>query len=314
MTTHFGKYRAFVRENTDPERLGRVRLEIPAVLGTGPDNWSEWASPCFPFGGNDDSGMFMVPDVGASVWAEFEGGDAQYPIWVGVWLAKTDPGEQPVESCRLCSEATCQDCEDAASASKEHTKWHGHPDYYCPRVRVLMKSETGHTILADDKDGSERLALIDRGGAGLQFRCPVKPEDQVGNILRRGERDAREDTGIPLDHIDDEAGAEVLLTDVCGQRLLMVAQKDKERVVILSRNQDGTREQKIEIDSTLGHEMIRLYGLNSGQEIVIDGTLGAERIQMRDAAGSVVILDGRGGNVVVRPRNMMLVERLPQEE
>jgi hypothetical protein len=87
----FGKYRAFVRDNNDPERLGRARLEIPAVLGTGQEHWSEWAYPCFPYGGNEDSGMFYVPEVGASVWAEFEGGQAQHPIWSGVWL-RPEPG------------------------------------------------------------------------------------------------------------------------------------------------------------------------------------------------------------------------------
>ena len=94
----YGKYRAFVRDNNDPERLGRVRLEIPAVLGSGRENWSEWAAPCFPYGGNDDTGMFLIPEEGASVWAEFEGGVVQYPIWTGVWLAKSNPGEQtPVQ-------------------------------------------------------------------------------------------------------------------------------------------------------------------------------------------------------------------------
>ena len=39
-----------MRDNNDPERLGRCRLEIPAVLGTGQANWSEWAAPCFPYG------------------------------------------------------------------------------------------------------------------------------------------------------------------------------------------------------------------------------------------------------------------------
>ena len=58
----YGKYRAFVRDNHDPERLGRLRLEIPAVLGTGKENRSEWATPCFPYGGNDDIGMFLVPE------------------------------------------------------------------------------------------------------------------------------------------------------------------------------------------------------------------------------------------------------------
>ncbi len=48
----YGKYRAFVRDNNDPERLGRIRLEIPAVLGSGRENWSEWAAPCFPYGDN----------------------------------------------------------------------------------------------------------------------------------------------------------------------------------------------------------------------------------------------------------------------
>ena len=80
----YGKYRAFVRDNHDPERLGRCRLEIPAVLATGKPNWSDWASPCFPYGGNDDEGSFLVPHEGASVWAEFEGGDVQFPIWSGV--------------------------------------------------------------------------------------------------------------------------------------------------------------------------------------------------------------------------------------
>src|SRR3990170_5809615 len=108
----YGKYRAFVRDNNDPERLGRCRLEVPAVLGVGKENWSDWAWPCFPYGGNDDIGTFLVPEEGASVWAEFEGGDPQYPIWTGVWLAKSNPGEQPEESKRLCSEPTCHDCED----------------------------------------------------------------------------------------------------------------------------------------------------------------------------------------------------------
>ena len=51
--------------------------------GSGRENWSEWAAPCFPYGGNDDTGMFLVPEEGASVWAEFEGGVVQYPIWTG---------------------------------------------------------------------------------------------------------------------------------------------------------------------------------------------------------------------------------------
>jgi len=190
----YGKYRAFVRDNNDPERLGRCRLEIPAVLGTGRENWSEWAWPCFPYGGNEDVGVFLVPEEGASVWAEFEGGNVQYPIWTGVWLAKSNPGEQPEESKRLCSDPTCRDCEDKVEHRPdrhddlEHKKYHGHPPYYCPRRKVLLKTETGHTIVVDDRDEEEFLKVIDRGGQILHMECRVKRDVQVGNTRRRGEK------------------------------------------------------------------------------------------------------------------------------
>jgi len=146
----YGKYRAFLRDNNDPERLGRCRLEIPAVLGTGKENWSEWAWPCFPYGGNEDIGLFLVPEEGASVWAEFEGGNVQYPIWSGVWLAKSNPGEQPEESKRLCSDPTCHDCEDKVEHKPdrrddlEHKKHHrrttARAARFCSRPRPATPS------------------------------------------------------------------------------------------------------------------------------------------------------------------------------
>jgi type VI secretion system (T6SS) baseplate-like injector VgrG len=41
---HFGKYRASVVDNVDPEQMARIRVEVPDVLGTTP---SEWAMPVF---------------------------------------------------------------------------------------------------------------------------------------------------------------------------------------------------------------------------------------------------------------------------
>jgi hypothetical protein len=139
--------------------------------------------------------MFLVPEEGASIWAEFEGGQVQYPIWSGVWLAKSNPGEQPEEAKRLCDEAQCQDCEDAKEHNEppdslEHKKYHDHPPFYCPRRKVLLKTETGHTIAVDDKDGEEFLKIIDRAGQIIEMLCPVKPESQAGNSLPRRTRDA----------------------------------------------------------------------------------------------------------------------------
>jgi len=126
-----------VRDNRDPEQLGRLRLEIPAVLGTGPDAWSDWASPCLPYGGNPDCGLYLIPEVGASVWAEFEMGDPQSPIWSGVWLAGTNSGEMPAE----------------ASAN--------------PITCKVLKTAAGHTILLEDAVGHQRVLIRDAGGQHL---------------------------------------------------------------------------------------------------------------------------------------------------
>ncbi|MHB1000744.1 MAG: phage baseplate assembly protein V [Armatimonadota bacterium] len=166
----YGKYRAFVRDNHDPERLGRCRLEIPSVLGVGKDNWSDWAAPCFPYGGTDNVGMFLVPEEGASVWAEFEGGEPQHPIWSGMWLAMSNPGEMPDEAKRLCNVVTCASCpdrDDHASSradNLEHRKYHNHPPYYCTKMKVLAKTTLGHAILLDDKDNTACIRIIDSSG------------------------------------------------------------------------------------------------------------------------------------------------------
>ena len=85
-----GKYRATVLLNTDPEMRGRLQLLIPDVLGMVP---STWAEACVPLAGptGPPMGVYMVPPIGAGVWAEFEQGDINYPLWVGCrWGATSD--------------------------------------------------------------------------------------------------------------------------------------------------------------------------------------------------------------------------------
>lgn len=310
----YGKYRAFVRDNNDPERLGRCRLEIPAVLGVGKENWSEWAWPCFPYGGNDDVGMFLVPEEGASVWAEFEGGDPQYPIWTGVWLAMSNPGEQPEESKRLCSDPTCSDCEDKnehqtdRADGLEHGKFHGHPPYYCPRRKVLVKTETGHTIVMDDKDEEEFLKIIDRAGQIFHMHCPVKAKVQVGNSRRRGVHDS--ETGdSPFDTQRDikDSKAFVQVTDLCRQFLRLEAWQDKEKIHILSCDKSRSRWQKILIDTTKGRESISIWGLGGAQEVRVISAAGREQIRFKDKSGSKVIMDGANGHIVVRSTRKVLI-------
>jgi hypothetical protein len=76
---YYGKYRGTVVNNIDPEQRGRIQAIIPDVLGLIP---SSWAMPCVPIAGKQE-GIFVIPQIGAGVWMEFEQGESDYPIWVG---------------------------------------------------------------------------------------------------------------------------------------------------------------------------------------------------------------------------------------
>ncbi|MCB0001950.1 MAG: baseplate assembly protein [Anaerolineae bacterium] len=76
---YYGKYRGTVINNIDPEQRGRIMAIAPDVQGLIP---LSWALPCVPIA-SKLGGTFMVPQIGAGVWMEFEQGDPDYPIWVG---------------------------------------------------------------------------------------------------------------------------------------------------------------------------------------------------------------------------------------
>lgn len=87
---YYGIYRGTVANNVDPMQLGRIMAIVPDVGGAIP---STWAMPCVPLAGKQ-MGTFFVPQIGAGVWIQFEGGDPDYPVWTGGWWGNT--AEVPV--------------------------------------------------------------------------------------------------------------------------------------------------------------------------------------------------------------------------
>ena len=66
-----GFYRAYVVDAKDPQGLRRVRLQIPAVFGDVPTGWAE---PLFES---------LLPREGSRVWAAFEAGHKDLPLYLG---------------------------------------------------------------------------------------------------------------------------------------------------------------------------------------------------------------------------------------
>jgi hypothetical protein len=79
----YGIYRGVVSNANDPEKLGRVKLTIPQVLGSQETGWAWPYSP---------SGIHLEPPtIGQGAWAMFEGGDLSFPIWLGVFGETKNP-------------------------------------------------------------------------------------------------------------------------------------------------------------------------------------------------------------------------------
>ncbi len=146
---YYGKHRGYVSNVTDPLSLGRLKAYVPRLLG---EAETGWAMPCAAYAG-PDQGFYAVPDVGAGVWMEFEGGDLSRPIWSGTWWGK--PGNEDIGQ----SDSTAR----AAPATSEIPKEHYPERIVEPGVRML-KTATGHYILLDDRQGSARVEIRDYVG------------------------------------------------------------------------------------------------------------------------------------------------------
>jgi uncharacterized protein involved in type VI secretion and phage assembly len=141
---YFGKYRGLVTDNNDPDNLGRLKAKVPRVLG---DEESGWALPAFAYGGAAEQGFFAVPDVGAGVWIEFEGGDLSYPVWAGTWYT--------------------------SGAIPESAK---------PGKKVL-KTRSGHKLVLDDDGGT--LELTDSNGNSITMDSSgIEISDANGNSIK----------------------------------------------------------------------------------------------------------------------------------
>ncbi|MGK7890129.1 MAG: phage baseplate assembly protein V [Leptolyngbyaceae cyanobacterium] len=86
---YFGKYTGTVVDNRDEKNLGRLKIKIPNMYG---DQEVVEAYPAPPFG------MYFLPQIGDTVWVEFEGGHSEgveATLWTSI---KARPGDWPSEA------------------------------------------------------------------------------------------------------------------------------------------------------------------------------------------------------------------------
>lgn len=112
----------------DPEKLGRVKLQLPQY-GDQPTDWARIASPM----AGKDRGFFFQPEVGDEVLVAFENGDPRRVYVLGALWSKVDtPPDR--------------------DGNDTQNNWR------------FIKSRSGHIVKLDDTQGKEKIEVIDKSG------------------------------------------------------------------------------------------------------------------------------------------------------
>jgi uncharacterized protein involved in type VI secretion and phage assembly len=135
---YYGKYRGTVVNNIDPMQMGRLTVQVPDVKGLIP---STWAMPCFPISGKQ-MGAYMIPQIGAGVWVEFEQGDPDFPIWSGCWYGSA--AEVPALALAGIPVSPNIVIQTAAQNAIVISDVPG------PTGGIMLKSTTGATLIVND--------------------------------------------------------------------------------------------------------------------------------------------------------------------
>lgn len=172
-------YRGIVVDNLDATRKGRVKVRIPQIHGIEgentftPTNALPWATCAIQPAGHD-SGMFLPPNIGDTVFVTFEAGMQQFPIYFGgIYTVRSedDSENKGVASRKLYNERIAPvTTDDLPLEVKEGTE------------RVIYKSLKGAIIYIDDQDGHEKIQITDQSGQSIIMENLSKEE-----VKRRGE-------------------------------------------------------------------------------------------------------------------------------
>lgn len=135
---YYGIYRGTVVNNIDPMQLGRISAIVPDVGSVIP---STWATPCVPLAGKQ-MGTFMVPQIGAGVWIQYEAGDPDRPVWTGGWWGIA--AEVPV----LALAGVPGNPNIVLQSTLQNTVVIS--DLPGPTGGIMLKSTTGATIIVND--------------------------------------------------------------------------------------------------------------------------------------------------------------------
>src|SRR5438105_12325230 len=112
----------------DPNKLGRIKVQLPRLPGGPETDWARVAQPAAGAG----RGFYWLPEVGDEVLIAFELGQANRPYVLGaLWNGKDKPM-------------------DGAYQNDNSTR--------------MIQTKSGHKVILSDKSGDEKIVIADKSG------------------------------------------------------------------------------------------------------------------------------------------------------
>jgi len=195
-----GSQRAVVKENQDPEQLGRVRVQFLWQQEQDDSLLTPWIRIAQPHGGGD-KGFYFVPEIGEEVMVGFENGNAEKPYITGTLYH----GNQRPES-----------------------KWHNENN----DIKAI-RTRNGHTVEIHDAGEGGFIKIYDHEKENyvLTFSTDEKliKLESTGNIEFHAEKDIIMKAGNNIDmkaekDMNREAGGNI--KETAGKNISTKAEED----------------------------------------------------------------------------------------
>ena len=155
-------YRATVLDNNDPEKLGRVKVQI-ATLGSN----GVWAYPGLFSGMGYQTGAFILPPKGSVVFVTFEYSDEHRPIYFGGLPSRFSEDRYVNYGPFIYGGASVYASGDDI------------PTEYTGTQTIVYKSPTGNIIYIDDSDLYNAIVLKNQFGQQFSIAREYDPVDDT---------------------------------------------------------------------------------------------------------------------------------------
>lgn len=147
----YGVAIGIVTNNSDPEKRGRVKVNLP---WRGENDESYWARIASPMAGNE-RGIVFYPEVGDEVLVAFDRGDITFPYVIGaLWNGQDKPPETNADGKNNIRKIRSRSGHELIFNDDDKNK----------QEKIEIHTKGGHRIILDDSSGKEKIEIVDKSG------------------------------------------------------------------------------------------------------------------------------------------------------